>query len=519
MMPGAAVGPNSAVWPVFRHDRQNTGRSPIRAVYRHDHPWMFQTGKGIFSTPVIDRDGAVFVGSADHSFYALAADGHLRWRFETGDIIDSAAALPDIVPGEPSRVLVPSGDGTLYCLQRETGKVLWTFDPRVAPRASYNNWWEANIALGADGTIYAGNTNFNYYAISPEGTFRWTYETGANAWSSAAIAGDGTLFWGSNDTFVHAVRPDGQRRWRKRTLGFIAASATLSTDGTVYIGSFDHCLYALDAETGRTRWKFRTRDHIYSSAALSVDAQGETNALFFGSADGVLYALDPRGTLLWRYDTGAPIRSSPVLGRKPEGEAGWIVYFGAGNGKLYALDTATGRRRWSYDTTPDLAELRDRNDLNGSPALGPSGIVIGGEHGQVWYVPYDYPLHHKDPRGTTAPGEEVPEARATLVYVTPGGNLSPTLPESLPTSAVITLRLGCRRARNAPRRAAVQPAVLQTGPGPARHNGSALPLRCADQCRRTPPARHSKVVSWTLTAATRSTSRRTPTPAACTLGP
>ncbi len=34
--------------------------------------WRFQTGKGIFSTPVIDGDGNVYVGSADRTFYALS---------------------------------------------------------------------------------------------------------------------------------------------------------------------------------------------------------------------------------------------------------------------------------------------------------------------------------------------------------------------------------------------------------------------------------------------------------------
>jgi outer membrane protein assembly factor BamB len=139
-----------AVWPVFRYDRQNTGRCPLRATYHGDHPWVFQTGKGIFSTPVIDHDGTVYIGSADHRFYALLPDGSLKWSFETGEIIDSAAVLSVVKAGEESIIIVPSGDGYLYCLRCESGDVIWKFDARITHRSGYNNWWEANIAIGED---------------------------------------------------------------------------------------------------------------------------------------------------------------------------------------------------------------------------------------------------------------------------------------------------------------------------------------------------------------------------------
>ncbi len=432
-----------APWPTFRRDVANNGRSPLSAVYHDDEPWSFQTGKGIFSTPVIDETGVIYVGSADHNFYALCPDGREKWRFTTGEIIDSAAAIPrnDLLGPEPG-ILVPSGDGHIYYLNREDGRLLWSF---TAPDEAFNSWFEGNVQIGYDGVIYAGNTNFNYYAITPEGHLKWTFPTAANAWSAAGIGADGTIFWGSNDTFAYAVTPDGQQKWAKRTLGFIAASAAVGSDGTVYIGSFDSNLYALDPLTGATKWRFRTGDHIYSSAALSADAQGRTTAVYVGSADGSLYALDPAGNVRWSFDTGDVIRSSPALGRTPDGQ-GEIVYFGAGNGRFYALNAADGTRRWSFDTTAVAPELRDRNDLNASPALGETGVYFAGEHGQVWYVPYDYCLHQADDgRCQTDPGSDLPDDVAGLFYVSPGGNTQTAFPDTLPTAALITLRLMVRQ--------------------------------------------------------------------------
>lgn len=433
-------------WPTFRRDESNSGASPIPAVYQGDQPWAFKTGKGIFSTPVIDDQGTIYVGSADHNFYAIRPDGSQAWVYQTGGIIDSAAAL------EPGTVTFISGDGAMY--QFRTGeaagnaadRLIWRYQAKRQAN-SFNNWFEGNVAVGPDGTLYAGNTNFNYYAINPDGSEKWIFPTGSNNWSMAAFGPDGTIYWGSLDTYIHAVSPDGQERWRDMTLGFIAASAAVGSDGTVYMGSFDSNLYAIDPRQGKVLWKFPTNDHIYASAALGANAQGITGAIYFGSADGNLYAVDTRGKLLWKYDTGDPIRSSPALGKTPDGQD--VIYFGCGNGRLYALSAKDGSLRWAFDTTPPDPELRDRNDLNGSPALGKTGIYIGGEHGYLDYVPYDYCLHAANDSRCSTPGKamanQLPDNYTGLYYVTPGGTTETTFPASLPPATLITLRLVVRQ--------------------------------------------------------------------------
>jgi len=444
-----------APWPSFRHDRRNTGRSPIVAEYPAgtplDQPWSFETAKGIFSTPIVSGDGTVYVGSADHNFYAINPDGTGKWTFTTGELIDSAATITRFDPELGySKVVFLSGDGNIYCLRTDNGipdpqdRLLWTFEATVDPGPGYNNWWEGNVVMGFDGTLYAGNTNWNYYAFTQEGDLKWTYTTGSNAWSAASFADDGTIYWGSLDIMIHAVNQDGTSRWKTPTLGFVSSSAAVGSDGTVYIGSFDSALYALDPDTASVLWTFPTTDHIYSSPALGVDEEKNTNALYFGSADGTLYALNTLGDLLWTYDAGDTVRSSPAIGPAPEEDGYDIVYFGCGNGKLYALNSDTGERRWSYDTTPGDPELKDRNDLNASPALGLNGVYIGGEHGYVWYLPYDYCLHNADPRCETDPGEAFADDIVDMYFVTTGGTTEQVDPASIPAAAVITTRLVVR---------------------------------------------------------------------------
>jgi hypothetical protein len=135
------------------------------------------------------------------------------------------------------------------------------------------------------------------------------------------------------------------------------------------------------------------------------------------------------------------VRSSPVLGLAPDGK-GRIVYVGSSNGTLFAIDAATGKRRWSYNGTPREAALRDRNDMNASPALGRKGVYIGSESGYFWFVPYDWCLHAHDSRCDTDPGEAFGGDLTRVFPVTAGGSTEPTgFKSALPGATTVVARL------------------------------------------------------------------------------
>lgn len=435
----------------MRHDPRNTGRSAIVARYDGDRPWTFRTGRGIFSTPVIGGDGTIYIGSADTYFYAIRPGGKLRWRLKTGGIIDAAAALSAY---DPRLRTVPltfgSGDASLYHLATPSvgvPRILWKFRATVPPvKGQRVDWWEGNVAVGPGGDLYVGNTGGTAYALSPRRRLLWTFTAGNSIWTTPAFAADDSSFWGSLDLHVYHLDSRGHPLWQTFTPGFVISSPAIGSDGTVYVGSFDSKLYALDPVTGTPRWTFKTTDHIYASPALGQDSSGRTDAIYLASTDGSVYKLSPSGQLLWRYDTGDAVRSSPVLGAAPGRGYHDILYVGSSNGKLYALDATTGRRRWSYDTTPNNPLLRDRNDLNASPALGRTGVYIAGEDGYVDYVPYDYCLHRRDPRCSTNPGEDLGNNVDRVFPVSAGGSTLETsrLTDVAPAT-VFNLRLIVRR--------------------------------------------------------------------------
>ncbi|WP_435624365.1 PQQ-binding-like beta-propeller repeat protein [Flagellimonas sp.] len=83
-------------------------------------------------------------------------------------------------------------------------------------------------------------------------------------------------------------------------------------------------------------WKFETADRIYSTPVV------ESTMIFFGSGDGHLYALElETGKLLWKYKTEGKVHSSPYLDAKN-------IFFSSTDGSLYCLNKADGTLRWKF---------------------------------------------------------------------------------------------------------------------------------------------------------------------------
>ncbi|MBX3227580.1 MAG: PQQ-like beta-propeller repeat protein [Labilithrix sp.] len=430
-------------WPKFRRGLRQDGRSPVRPRPSDVAPWSFKTGKGIFSTAVIDGDENVYIGSADTFFYALDRRGELRWKVKNGEVIDSSALLDD-----KGRVYYGAGDGFVRALDRRDGRELWRFQA-AAPESTggYINWFEGNVAIGPDGTLYVPNDNRHVYGLDRDAGRNkpgWPWTMNDQTWSLPAIdPTTGNLYLGNNyiagyawmthfwrNTF--ALSPTGQELWGDGVQATIAASPMLS-EGRMVVGAYDGYVRSYDQASGRVVWSFATNDHVYASPGRLSDG-----TIIQPSSDGTVYALDAEsGALRWQFDTREPIRSSPAI----DGDDN--IYFGGGDGRLYVLDRH-GALRWSRRLIKE-----DRNDFGGSPALGRDFIVIAGESGEIFATPYDYCLRAgaaSDPDCVAGGGEAMPRDGANLLFTTPLGSVlaepPPQVEANQPLAFTLTKREG-----------------------------------------------------------------------------
>ncbi|MHB8136634.1 MAG: outer membrane protein assembly factor BamB family protein [Anaerolineaceae bacterium] len=431
----------SSPWAKFRANELQNGRTPVEPAAKDLSPWVYRTGKGIFSSPVVDGDGNVYVGSADTYFYCFNPDGTVKWSVKTGEIIDSSALLDD-----QGFVYFGSGDAYVYKVDRETGEVIWKSAAHSVEEVekefgikTYNvNWFEGNIGMLQDGTLLAPNDNYLVYTLDREtGDKKTIFTSNEMVWSLPSINIEtGRLFFASCNQILQNVFGydlSGQREWLSGSFGTVAATTMLtntSEKGAVLVGGFDGYLRAFAQDSGKLLWKFGTKDHIYASPAQLSDG-----TIIQPSTDGTLYAIDPEtGKAIWEFDTLEPIRSSPAVDGNDN------IYFGNGEGKLYSVNS-DGTLRWSYQLITDL-----RNDLNSSPALGFDGIYIAGESGEVFFVPFDYPLTStgKADRRSYSGGENMPADGASLIYTSSFGAFQLTPDSTIDGNAPITLSLMVR---------------------------------------------------------------------------
>lgn len=85
------------------------------------------------------------------------------------------------------------------------------------------------------------------------------------------------------------------------------------------------------------KWEFKTNGMIFSSAVVV------NGAIYFGSNDSCLYALDTLGVLKWKFKSNGKVCSSPAV-------KDTVVYFNNYGAMFYAVNTKTGKEIWSFKT-------------------------------------------------------------------------------------------------------------------------------------------------------------------------
>jgi outer membrane protein assembly factor BamB len=93
-------------------------------------------------------------------------------------------------------------------------------------------------------------------------------------------------------------------------------------------------------------------------------------SVFFGSGDGNVYALNAgTGELRWKFKTGDVVHASPAV-------AAGVVYVGSWDSYFYALDASTGKEKWRFHAGEDPI-VHNQVGFESSPAVV-DGVVYTG---------------------------------------------------------------------------------------------------------------------------------------------
>jgi outer membrane protein assembly factor BamB len=288
----------------------------------------------------------------------------------------------------------------------------------AATPSSAQNMFHGNVARTG---VYqsAGPTQFH--------GIKWTFKAAGPIVTSPVIA-DGVVYIGSFSGHLYAIEQQtGREKWNFKSRMPVASSPAV-VDGTVYFVSSTGSLAALDASTGQPRWvfvadfekKFEAKNlHGYPSAAQTIPDAWDVftsspavanGKVYFGSGDGNVYAVDARsGVLQWKFPTKDVVHASPAV-------AGNTVYIGSWDGLLYAIDADTGQQKWAFKSGEDPA-IHNQVGFQSSPAVVDGVVYVGCRDAHVYAIDaatghkkWDYPTSKSWVNGT-------PAVRDGTVYV------------------------------------------------------------------------------------------------------
>ncbi len=264
------------------------------------------------------------------------------WEFDTGGPVNSEAAVVGGV------VYIGSGSGHLYALDAASGDEIWAAEMRDLAAV------DVGPVVG-EGLVYVANRNNELVALNRrDGSEEWAFPT-ANGDASPVLI-DGSLFVSGSDGIIYALDPSsGDEQWSFATNGETARTPAYA-DGKVFAGTMEGRLVALDAATGEQIWVFETAPGLMVTTVVS---SGTVYQSVWESDTSGLFAIDAEtGSELWRFQS--PDKTNvgiPTIGSDH-------VFVAADDGKLYALDIATGDPFWiANGAAPWQADVKLAGDV------------------------------------------------------------------------------------------------------------------------------------------------------------
>lgn len=279
------------------------------------------------SSPVVELndDPTVYFGSSDGNLYAVnTKNGELKWKFKTNGIIHTSPALYQ------GTVYFGSWDTYLYAVDTRTGKEKWKFKTREQPDMHVLEGIQASPAI-ADSIVYFGARDGFFYALNAKtGSMVWNFSAD-NSWvlTTAAIH-NSVVYFGTSDSYLLLAldAKTGQKKYSMKAKGYLYSSPAIAGH-TAYFGDFTGNFYSLDLDSAGNSWQIFSTEGRKANAARVLNQKDELDFSFTaGAQDLTLY--ESSVDVMNEFYTLGSIVSSPAV-------SGNTVFFGSADGYLYAL--------------------------------------------------------------------------------------------------------------------------------------------------------------------------------------
>lgn len=188
------------------------------------------------------------------------------------------------------------------------------------------------------------------------------------------IFDENTIFFNSQDQKTYSIdKNSGQINWEFKAQFYSPYPPTIH-DNQVFISNFDGTVSSLDKKTGYKVWQFNIDNQIQPDTPVVHSLTNEI--VFFGSRDGILYALDStNGQLIWskefkKLDVNKNFVPNTVHFGSIYADEKQIYIFNALEKSFYAINQLNGEVNW---------QIEDLNFTFDSPLFLDQSIILKQE--------------------------------------------------------------------------------------------------------------------------------------------
>ncbi len=193
--------------------------------------------------------------------------------------------------------------------------------------------------------LFIGSCAGTFYSVDKAtGQVKWTYKVDKNEnnFHGSPLITDELVITGTDGGSrpsgfgsIYALdRATGEVKWRYPAGRGVPTDVVRSKD-RLYAVTLDDELICLDLSTGKLNWSFRTGS-TNEQGFINVSPVVEGKRVYFGGQDGKVYALDSKsGKRLWEKDLSARISSSLII-------SGGSLYAGSANRRIHQLSSRNG---------------------------------------------------------------------------------------------------------------------------------------------------------------------------------
>lgn len=344
--------------------------------------WRYNTSTPVYySIPAVGSDNTIYFTSgmnagSNSTLYALKSDGTIKWSYTHSTVLFSP------VIGKDGNIYVQDFYSKLISLS-PSGTLRWVYDQ--FRYIYFENVGQRCPAIGSDGTIYINGCGL--HAVDPSnGSRKWVAYDVLSAKASPSIGPDGTIYAVFSQDLVVAINPDGSEKWHNSftyewEMSF--SSPAIDNNGIIYFaaearyeGTDYSNIYAFNPDDGSIRWKYKVEGERFVRASPVIDKDG--NIIIATKANGLdklagVISISPAGQKIWSYTienvhvTDDDIYSTPSIDNNN------MIYFAAETGFLYVLNP-DGTLNYKYELPVSVNWS--------SPAIVKEGVLyIGGMFG------------------------------------------------------------------------------------------------------------------------------------------